>query len=838
MNYRFSKGRALSLLLVLAMLIVSIATLLPITASADGEIQNFGVQHLSAINLRNDETTDLRFVFTVGNLDYEKVGIVISKKVAIPTYNAANCYTYETGTVYSSINVEGTPTPAPGGRWWVACKMTGIPHSFFDGALYVRAFVKNENQAPIYTNVETVSVCSVCNHVHTEAWNAEGTATMQSAGSVTGVCPGCNLSVTFDDVTRTPVIFDSKNPTVSVESALLGPRNSNAEELNKTFLLSKSAGEIRGDKHFYPASKSIGADDGNDLWFEYSFLMNETFWNYNVFDSEMKAFSFRKADGDKPSADHRADFYLMYGLDREQTGPGVYNRINGDCPYKGHFDYTSYASVSPSENCADDLTDLGNSLNGNDIGRYTGGWIKATRQTSPYLYDAEYQDSYGWHRLGFRYHQEVESIDDSTVTYAAYTEMYIDGILVWRVHSDAAKLKNQGVLLWTANASSGNIDSYSDNDDVLVQMYVGNVVDSTNPVFIAVGDVYWTCGDGFVMQVERNDTPGSEKITLGGNQYDAGYYYTEASTAKVAVYKTSTNGAPRKGEYKSLTAIRGDDHFYPDASNGGEGRNLYFEYDFLWNESLYNWNEAEINVMAIRRDDTGKFRGFYYLYTKDGKSGDCPYKGHFDYSTYKSDALEADNAEDLTSEGNYLFGDPVGRYVAGWGSANPKQRSYSPYIYDSAAPTKGGTGWHRIGVMMHQEASLDGNNVVYTGWTELYINGVKVWKVYTAMQGFSDGKGGYKSLEENGLLLFTGEKDGSEIVYTDAVDDVKVGYQFYKFQASPNPAYAIFANVNWRIVDVDFAPSSEIEPVNSPTAANYKLPNGSVVDGRVFYRVK
>ena len=76
------RGRALSLFLVTALLIVAAAVIVPIVTYADpAEIDDFGYQTLSALNLPNDDDTDLRFVFTVGSLDYTEVGVIVSKRI-------------------------------------------------------------------------------------------------------------------------------------------------------------------------------------------------------------------------------------------------------------------------------------------------------------------------------------------------------------------------------------------------------------------------------------------------------------------------------------------------------------------------------------------------------------------------------------------------------------------------------------------------------------------------------------------------------------------------------------------------------------------------------------
>ena len=111
------KRRNLSILLVLALLIVAVAVIVPIAVFATSdpelpEIDDFGYQTLSAFNLANDADTDLRFVFTVGKLDYTEVGFVISKTNSTPTVGGANCYKAGTDTVYSTITADGTPIPS------------------------------------------------------------------------------------------------------------------------------------------------------------------------------------------------------------------------------------------------------------------------------------------------------------------------------------------------------------------------------------------------------------------------------------------------------------------------------------------------------------------------------------------------------------------------------------------------------------------------------------------------------------------------------------------------------------------------------------------------------
>ncbi|MBO4284470.1 MAG: hypothetical protein J5958_07615 [Clostridia bacterium] len=144
-----TKRGALSLLLVLAMLTVALATFFPATVSADPEpepeeIQDLGSQSSANFAVAN-ATTEVRFVFTVGSLDYTNAGFVFSFEsygnVKTPTIGAAGCYTVPATAAYKTINADGKETPAPENRWWIAAKITNIPQDEFCGWIYLRAFV-------------------------------------------------------------------------------------------------------------------------------------------------------------------------------------------------------------------------------------------------------------------------------------------------------------------------------------------------------------------------------------------------------------------------------------------------------------------------------------------------------------------------------------------------------------------------------------------------------------------------------------------------------------------------------------------------------------------------
>ena len=112
--------RSVAFLLIFAILTVSVVSLLPVATAADpvgdyaGDMQDFGWQTLSDAN-QTDASTDLRFLFTIGSLDYDEVGFIFSKTNDDPTINGDGCVKRATTTVYGSVTADGKAIPAPEG---------------------------------------------------------------------------------------------------------------------------------------------------------------------------------------------------------------------------------------------------------------------------------------------------------------------------------------------------------------------------------------------------------------------------------------------------------------------------------------------------------------------------------------------------------------------------------------------------------------------------------------------------------------------------------------------------------------------------------------------------
>ena len=354
-------------------------------------------------------------------------------------------------------------------------------------------------------------------HVVNE-WTIVEPTMFEPVGSKSGVCTECGEPI--DIVLNWELtMYSSQENSKYIEGV--------------EFATHKNVDEIRGDKSFAPTEDD---PDGNDLWFEYSLLYNKTLYNHDYPKSlsEIRLFCFREST-------NRTVYRGFYYLYLRDYGDGF--ETSGDCPFRGHIDYSTYLldwpgwSEETAYQCADDLSDLGNTLNGKPIGQYKAGWAYChpggiTKECSPYLWDSEWQTLNGWHRLGFRYHQEAK-IEEGKVVYSGYTELYIDGVLCWRIHSNYKpghkdSLVTKDLLLWTAEIDPEDPTKliYTNHDSMMVGMRMDNFTQASQEVLMAIDDVRWTCGDGFAVPVVRVENPKPVPTTLkeGVDDVIAVYY--------------------------------------------------------------------------------------------------------------------------------------------------------------------------------------------------------------------------------------------------------------------------------------------------------------------------
>ena len=374
--------------------------------------------------------------------------------------------------------------------------------------------------------------CVVCNAIieetkveldpvateHNIEWIVDSEATIfNQTGHRHGECTLCHQP--FDeDTTFQPTVYNSK----TAENVSNGDPNYR----DGSFYISTYASDARGEKHFYPTDEDL---DGNDLWFEYSLLWNPTLANYDgkLWDPVKRAFdddqasvisliSFRKKNGDQGTF---KDLFRLY----------TRNDASVDCAYAGGMYIATYRPLlTPAYAC---IYDLG-------LGEpYYKGALDENVTAASYPVIGEY----GWHRIGFRFHQETVLDNDhpypkvkngsNAAIPSAYSELYIDGVRIWKVETSMQGTwsdetsewleRNHGLRINGLSLYNMSVDpndptklSFSDNDSLIVEMKMQNILTSEQAVYVVYDDVHLTCGDGFVLNVVPDAAPTVTNITL------------------------------------------------------------------------------------------------------------------------------------------------------------------------------------------------------------------------------------------------------------------------------------------------------------------------------------
>ena len=358
-----------------------------------------------------------------------------------------------------------------------------------------------------------------------EDWTTEVIPTLlaQEGGYRDGECSLCHAPV-HEDLTWKPVVFDSKNPSGDYYDAATG-----------NFSVRKTFGSIRGEKHFYPTESE---PYGNDLWFEYSLLWNETLantLNARISVAEITGY-------DEPDACE------LFGLNtrdvaanEEFAGRFCFNRtyVYGSGAVDKKAGTTWSSRLEPASDCVLEV--------GGGQPRYLGRFDETVTADSYAPIG-----NYGWHRIGFHFYMVSDPSDTDHAkalaepgqkgSYYAYTELYVDGVKVWKVQQsitgywDGNAWQNRSFALrpndavpfiLTASETVATTKSafkdkateydgiwYVDNDKRSVGMSFYGIAGSENSVYVVIDDPQWTCGEGFVREVEPVASPVAKNITL------------------------------------------------------------------------------------------------------------------------------------------------------------------------------------------------------------------------------------------------------------------------------------------------------------------------------------
>ncbi len=866
------KRRNLSILLVLALLIVAVAVIVPIMTSADpAEIDDFGYQTLSALNLANDVKTDLRFVFTVGKLDYTEVGFVISKSNSTPTIGGANCYKAGTDTVYSAIMANGVPQSAGVGRYWVAVKLTDIPHAYFDGSFYLCAFV-TDGEGTRYSDVASFTVCSIKGHTHTIDETAHdmvgGTAALNREGTKIGHCDGCNL----DNVTQ-------YNATTAFEYQKWTGGSSTHAYRDGWDLYTEVL--KNGTLHFYPDESNSG--QGNDLLIEYSVLWNETLLNLSSSTNNGAYVDTRICNSNIGKS--KGVCYWSLTNDVKQS----------DCVFAGSFEYSGLDKRAlGGESYTSEYMVKGN------IGKayYDCPNIGGTDRNNP---------EWGWHRISIRVHQDVTNLDalladnggvagGVPAEYYISSTVYVDGVPISKLGDTDLVTDGDGYdrKLFTATSTGAGGVTYSDvryvnNADpesgaLYVMAYSVNNVDAPTTgknAYFPVGDTFVTCGQEFVQTVAKVQKPEARTETIDGISIVAPFYYTtygehvhtwdgdfvDVQGATLLDHGWSAEHCLICGAMNEETAVIADVKFVPDVQvwtentqgdyipqkihlsgdmlDGGkkfhpytnypDGDDLLIEYSILWNPTLLNLDATQNpNITSqIGKAGGANSNDLVYWSPADNVSGAwCKYAGGF----------EAGHAVSIDST------TPVGGYT----NTNYPNMGTDPGEGDfgfAGYPNIGGSdqanpewGWHRVGIRVHEDVTnmtavkSGSEHPTYRVTVTTYIDGVAVSELYKQGQAgslFSTTKDGSNNIKDSGNLLYSAKKGSSG--YTN-VNSERYVYPFILHSTKAKTGETVY----FAIADVYATCGKEfvqpVEKVATPAASTLTVAPGVEISDKMYYK--
>ena len=882
--HKFLKGKGLAILLTLAMMIVAVAVIVPIATAADpAEIQDFQYQTLSALDLAGDNDTDLRFVFTVGKLDYTEVGFVVSKSNSTPTIGGANCYKAGTDHVYSSITADSTQIPAPAGRFWVAIKLTDIPHSYFDSPFYLRAFV-TDGEGTRYSDVSGFTVCVAAGHVHMidelDHEMKDGTASLQTTGTKIGTCAGCNLEVTIN----------SGKTRLEYKKWVGGGSNDSWVDAYKISDI------LAGGKHFYPDASNGGL--GNDLYAEYSVLWNETLLNLSPTQENGARLETQFSTKSNGSSSYRAIAYWSLTNNVNQSG----------CKFAGGFEYPNgLINVSEPGNPYPNIIQ-----DGQGFSAYPN--VGGMDQDHP---------EWGWHRIGVKYHQDVTNLaavesSGAAAQYKLTVTVYLDGEVISILSGDHLDRDGKDYKLYTVEKVGDDL-VYT---DISGNLYFQNfkLYNYCAPEFDAYfidGDLFVTAGHGFVQNVTRIDNPAARTETVDGNDFNGAFYYTtvgahdhvwgelvndashaadcgHAATQSIhctvcgATKPDSTvnlpidpslhaygaytrilepsllnDGIDRRtcancganddraiayeiykktftsdnnegfGDRKLLSEIMGSKHFYPTNDNPS-GNDLLIEYSFLWNPTLSNFAEGTggsnspfVTTRFANWNGDNANVLVYWSLRDNCNDAWCKYAGGFEAGTLQTVATD-----DIVAGGT-----PAGMCAGGGNyAAYPNIGGSTPADLENL--NNGHEwGWHRVQIRLHQEVknvdAVKGRAAAtYRFVCTTYFDGVAVSMLEKSGTALGEAKN----------YLFTAESDGeggitySDNAYLGGSNSNKRTIWAYKFNYTPTES----ENAYWEEGDIFYTCGHDfvqnVEKVSSPAYVDYQIASGIHVNAAFYYK--
>ena len=590
------------------------------------------------------------------------------------------------------------------------------------------------------------------------------------------------------------------------------------------------SGVLADGDHFYPTEDN---PDGNDLYVEFSILLNKTI--DNLVGESMGVSGIRNEN----SGNGNTPYWFYFSPDARW------------CPYKGGLE-------------VDSIDELIFGASGNDVSVPDDYFVL--------------ENYYGWHRFGWKLHQDTIIDETGRITYKITTSFYVDGFKVSEYVPYNWMEEN---YLYFAQIIDGEV-VYTDNTNASKHVFYYRIEDAYtsdgSTAYLPIADLSVSYGDDFLLPVVpvtnpqnvQYELPGGMKVngmshfrvyddeegeehehiwtnvatvdkvptcqeegqksikcalcgeinpdeiiilpknsrhnvdryevivaatmfTEGfqeGKCTDCGHVNTQILTTTIANARKLESTKPSSVTYKfSMLDVLDGDHFYPTETDP-DGKDLYIELSLLWNESLHKTKDGVMNLGRISLGNATDGNGLYYLYFKDTKDG--------------TDTFDA-GAIDVGSLDHFLTGPGS--------SSNPS---------GAEGLSIGAYGWHRIGIRVHQEVTVTDGKIKYNVTSYLYIDGEIVSSQVCDM--YDSNLLYYAKLDADGNLVYLDNNFNDRHIYAYRLDG------FNTTNAS-DTAFFVTADVHVSCGN-DFI--SPVKKVENPIADTYTT-SGNTFDGTVFY---
>ena len=325
---------------------------------------------------------------------------------------------------------------------------------------------------------------------HEADWNVmrQPTVVDQADGSRNGTCVYCGQFV--EQTTRfSPTILTLTDKTSG-----------------KAIPYQVAFADVMQGGHFYPTANNSA---GNDLFIEFSVFYNRTMMNLDT---------------------GKCEPYVTTRIYKESV---VYwsptaNISDAWCKYAGGFEATGDNFIVP---VSDGTVNTPTKMTGSGGGYADYPNIGGSNQSDP---------AYGWHRVSIRIHEDVTnaaalkkdtSAGKTAATYLLTETVYFDGKPAYKLQTEENKIgmNISADLLYTASSDGKGGIVYSDIDPthyVVPFCLNGTTAKSGKTAYVAIADVFVSCGKDFVQRVENLSAPTSSTLTVApGVDFSAPVYY-------------------------------------------------------------------------------------------------------------------------------------------------------------------------------------------------------------------------------------------------------------------------------------------------------------------------